>query len=169
MITTTNKQILSVECAKKWAEQPEYQKAISRLTAKHNMDFFVAKSPKYALIFQEHLGLFILSEKEMDEPLKPLNLNERKALDRCLKSKYEVRDDAYKAELERLESLPTETKKISVNCSETLLKFALEKCCIEYELVKNEGLPVYSITYNEDFSLVENALKEYLVEFKEEE
>jgi hypothetical protein len=35
--------------------------------------------------------------------------------------------------------------------------------------VKNEELPVYSITYNEDFSLVENALKEYLIEFKEEE
>lgn len=169
MITTTNKQILSVDFAKKWKEEAEYDKALVRMGAKKNLQRFVAKSPNYAIISTEHFGIYLLKGDEINEVLNPLTANEYKALDFCFQEVVHDREDVYCTELKRLRSLPIQTKKIEIDGLDCSAEFVFDRTCDRWSRVEGTELPTYIIEYNEDFSKIENKLKEFGIKCKEVE
>lgn len=168
MITTTNKQILSVEFAKKFKEQAEYDKAVMRIGAKKNQNQFIAKSANFALFSTEHFGIYLLDAEDINEVMTPLTANERKALDFCFKPENsEDREASYCAELKRLRSLPIQSKKIIIEGFESSIEYVLNRTCDRWDRAEDEVLPIYFIEFNEDFSLIEREFKQFGIKYKE--
>ena len=166
MITTTNKQILSVDFVKKWKETPNYDKALLRMSAKKNADFIVAKSPNYALFASAHMGLYFLDMEDATELTTPLSANERKALDRCFLGQPDKREENYCDELKRLRSLPYEEKTIIVNGLDASVEYILSRTCDYFHKVAEN---TYVIRFNEGFGYVKKALEDFAIGVKEAE